>query len=625
MGQRERRAGRRGRCAVLWLCVLSLSLTACRSRSTQSGPSPLVDVYEAPANSADSRAPSKTSLVSFEAVPIDEPLRLRNRRDLESWDLPLQEAIFIALSRAEVIRQNGQFFSPTNTLLRSPDGLPTVYDPALQESGVLFGQRGVEAALSDFDTQFTTRTVWGNSQQIQNNPFIAGGLPAGATLDEDSGQFRASLDKTFATGGRIGVSHNWNYSANNSLGRLLPSVYEGDLRAEFRQPLLAGGGTEFTRIAGPISDNIQGVTGVQQGVLIAQISGDITVADFESNVASFLRDVERQYWQLHLAYRTVESELAGLRTAREIYEVVQGRVGAQAPGGGAGRLVEAREGVLQSEKRSLQALDGLYAAEAQLRLLMGLSVNDGCFIRPSDTPVTAEIALDWDCSLGEALARRPELRRQKLVVGSEELQLIAAENLLRPRLDFVASQQLNGFGDNLFGPGEAPGTTRALGSAYGRLFGLEETSWSAGFEYSQVIGRRYAITQMRNHELRLAKAQAILRTQETEISHELAAAFREVDRTWLSLRSETALLDNAQLRVEVARQEYLANRDGTAFLSLEALNRAVETLARAESDMAKAEVDYTLSLTEIEYRCGRLLQFNNVNLQEDLRATCPSP
>lgn len=626
MGQRDRSTDWSTRwISAAGLLLLIACISSCRQGHWFDRPSPILS--EDVAGSAEV-VPELESVAettaTFEAVPVDEPLRLRNRRDLDPWDLTLQETIFLALSHAEIIRQNGQFLSPQNPLLRSPDGVSSRFDPALQASGVLFGQRGVEAALSDFDTQFTTRTIWGSNEQIQNNVFTSGGLPAGATLSEDTAQFQAALQKHLATGGQIGVSNNWNYSSNNSLGRLFPSVYEGNLRADFRQPLLAGGGTEFTRIAGPISDDIQGVTGVQQGVLIAQINSDITLTDFELNVTSFLRDVERQYWQLYLAYSTIDAELDGLKVARDVLRVVQTRSDANAPGGGAARVIEARDGVLQSQQRAHEALDSLYAAEAQLRLLMGLSVNDGCFIRPADHPVAAEISHDWCASLGAALARRPELRRQKWVVKSAELQLIAAENLVRPRLDFVASAQSNGFGNDLIGTGAAPGTTRALGSATGRLLNFSETGWTAGFEYSQPIGRRYAHTQVRNQELRLAKAMKILQAQETEVSHELAAAFRDVDRIWLALQNQRAVVHNARLRLEVARAEYEANRDGTAYLSLEALNRARDSLTQTEINLARNQIDYTQALTEVEYRCGRLLEFDNVMLTEGFGVPRPA-
>jgi outer membrane protein TolC len=606
--------------ALRWAILGSFLLSSCQGRWGRRGSKEL-------AVSADSQyaATQMVENVSFEDVAVppapammmtDEPLRLRNRRDLDPWDLSLQETLFIALSNAEIIRQNGQFLNPNNALLRSPDSIVSTMDPAIQQSGVLFGQRGVEAALSDFDAQFTTRMVWGRNAQIQNNPFTAGGIPAGQTLTEETGQFQSSFQKRFATGGQASVSHNWNYSGSNAQGRLFPSVYEGNIRTEFRQPLLAGGGVEFTRIAGPVSDNIQGVTGVQQGVVICRINGEIAVTDFEINVTTFLRDVELQYWRLYIAYRTIDSELEALRSARETLQVTQSRADAQAPGGGSGRLVESRDAVLQSEQRSREALNNLYSSEAELRLLLGLQVSDGRFIRPVDGPITADLTPDWDLQLGTALTRRPELRRQKWSVKSTELQLVAAENLARPRFDFVASSQTNGFGNDLLGPSDAPGTNRPLGNAYERLLGFQETGWNLGFEYSSPIGLRFAHTQVRNQELRLAKAMKLLKAQETEISHEVAAAFRDIDRTALSVRNQYALVENSRIRLEVAEQEYEANREGTAFLTLDALNRARDALTQSEIQYARSQVEYTMAITDLYYRTGRLMEYDSVILSE---------
>ena len=56
---------------------------------------------------------------------------------------------------------------------------------------------------------------------------------------------------------------------------MFPSAYRGNVQAQYRHPLLAGSGTEFTRIAGPINPNFGAITGVSQGVLIARINNDI--------------------------------------------------------------------------------------------------------------------------------------------------------------------------------------------------------------------------------------------------------------------------------------------------------------------------------------------------------------
>ena len=50
----------------------------------------------------------------------DEPRRIRKPRKDEVWNLGLDEAVHTALANNEVIRDNGQFLSPSNRLLTNP-------------------------------------------------------------------------------------------------------------------------------------------------------------------------------------------------------------------------------------------------------------------------------------------------------------------------------------------------------------------------------------------------------------------------------------------------------------------------------------------------------------------------
>ena len=102
--------------------------------------------------------------------------------------------------------------------------------------------------------------TWGHNEQIQNNQGITAvplvnGVP---TLIEDTATFKARIDKQFADSGQLSFINEWDYVQNNVTGNLFPSVYTGFVRAEYRRPLLAGSGTDYTRIAGPISKNAPG-------------------------------------------------------------------------------------------------------------------------------------------------------------------------------------------------------------------------------------------------------------------------------------------------------------------------------------------------------------------------------
>lgn len=552
----------------------------------------------------------RITTINYTMAP--EPIRLRDRKEIVKWEMTLQEVIYHALSNSKVIRQGGgQFLSPNNSLLRSPDSVPTVYDRAIQESGVLYGQRGEQGALSEFDAQFTTRVLFGNNSVIQNARFT--GLPAGTALNEDTGQFQSSLQKSLYSGGQIGLSHTWNYSASNNVaGRLFPSVYEGNMRAEYRQPLLAGAGSMYSMIAGPISDNIQGVTGVQQGILIARQNSQIALTDFEISVTNYLRDVEMQYGKLYLAFQKHQIELDNKQDAERILGIVTAR--RDASGSELARVVEAREGTLLAEQRVLEALDEVYNQESELRLLMGFTLQNERMIYPTDPPLTAEMKLDWNGALSTALTRRPELRRQKAAVKSAELQLLAAENLDRPRLDFLASAQTNGFGKDLLGPRNVAGTTEPLGNAYDRLLRFGQTGWNLGFEYSQPLGLRFANEQLKNNELKLMKAVTILQAQEADVLHQMTAAFQTVDRTFLAMKNHEMLVKNAEDRMAAAEADYNSNKDGRGYLDLDSLNRARDIYAQAYVKLGQARLEYSMALSDIEYRSGRLLEYHNVML-----------
>ncbi len=540
-----------------------------------------------------------------------EPRRLGNDDEDEIWDVTLMEAVHTALTNNDIIRSSGQFLSPANVLLNNPAATPSVYDAAIQETGVLFGQRGVEAALSEFDSQLTSSMLWGKNETIVNNAFESGGLDPGDALREDSANFSIGIRKRLAGGGQFNVAHDWDYSQNNSPGRLFDSIYTGSVRAEFRQPLLAGAGSEYSRIAGPISDQLQGVTGVGQGVLIARVNNDVALADFEAASAGLLRDVERLYWQLVLAYQVYHTEVTARNAALDAWRTVD----TQAATGNIGAVDEARarEFYLQLQGRANTALDNLYAVEAELRRIMGLPVNDGRVIRPVDEPATVRLEPDWETALMDALGSRAELRRQKWTIKSLELQLRAARQLKRPRLDFVSSYRVNGFGDDLFGDPNDGVSANNLGSAYDSLSHNNETGWNLGLQFSLPVGLRYAHAQVRNFELRLQKARAALAAQEMEISHEVAAAFRDLDRTWLAMQNTHSRRAAVAEQLDALEAEY---RIEPTRVPIQQVLSARDALAQAEISYATSVTEYNSAVAELQFRTGKLLDYNSVYLTE---------
>src|SRR5262245_51947660 len=100
------------------------------------------------------------------------PRTIRDHSHDEIWDLSLEEAIHLALVNNRVARTRNDFLSPGSNLLNNPEGIASVYDPAIRDTGVLFGTRGVESALAAFDTQWVTNMTWGRSLAIQHKKIL---------------------------------------------------------------------------------------------------------------------------------------------------------------------------------------------------------------------------------------------------------------------------------------------------------------------------------------------------------------------------------------------------------------------------------------------------------------------
>ncbi len=76
-------------------------------------------------------------------------------------------------------------------------------------------------------------------------------------------------------------------------------------------------------------------------------------------------------------------------------------------------------------------------AERRLRALLGLPPTDGRLIRPSDEPPVCCVTFDWAQLSRQAICQREELRRQRWIVKTYELELAASHNFLQPSLDLV--------------------------------------------------------------------------------------------------------------------------------------------------------------------------------------------
>ena len=543
------------------------------------------------------------------------PPSLRNPQDYEKWPLTLEETIRIALANSEVIHDVGGSVMPGAQLEngRIAQGrevgtlAPTVYDIATTEPSI-------EAALSAFDAQLTGQFFLQQQDRQANNVFAAS-----SGLFTSEGDLNLAISKTAATGTQFKAENTTIYNRNRRFVpggfNLFSSYYDTVFQAEVRHPLGQGGGLDFNRIAGPRATRDL-LPSNYQGVLLKRIDSDVTRAAFEQAVVELLCDVETTYWRLYCAYREFEARLDGREFALKSWQLEKERL---AQGNGTkGDVALAQDQFFLAEGRVQTTLAGIYDVERRLRSLLGLPTSDGRLIVPVDEPATVDVRFDWHDSLASALTRRVEVRSHRWTLKRRELELVAARNFEKMRVDLVAQYNWRGFGDQLFGSGNQSvfdpqnGTTQSVPiSAFGSLFGGDLQDWRVGVEVTAPVGNRAGHAAVRSAELALTREHALHEALELEMSHQLRAAYTELDRALALTKSNYNRRIASSTHVD---EEKKRNRAGLTRLDL--VLDAEERSLDARINYYNSLCEYNIALMNVHLARGTLLDDYRVYLAE---------
>lgn len=529
------------------------------------------------------------------------PMTITSFQQSVPWELTVEQCVELALANSKIMQKLG------GVVVNSPVGATTLFDQALNETS----GTSVESALSAFDAQLSTSLFFNRTERIFNNPVFGGGADS---QNANTAAFQFEISKQTAAGTSFAVRNLTDYTRTNTpiavnpgdFGNRFGSVYDIVNQFEVRQPLGRGSGTLVNRIAGP-----NAAPGVYNGVLIARVRSDISLADFEAAVRDLVRDVENNYWELYFAYRDLDTKISARESSRATWENRKLRYD-----NGVGRPddeAQARQQYFTFQTQAQNALTGVLngqpgvlGSERNLRRLLGLPTSDGRTIRPISEPSLAPVAFDWDQSQYQTLERRVELRRQKWTIRQRELELIAAKSLNKWQFDVVGQYGFRGFGDELFGNRDV-----VDGSAFESLLDGNLDDWQVGIELGGAIGKRRGYLTVRNAELNLVRERALLNEQQRQILHDLNAAFTEVDRAMASLKSSFNSRVAVQEELDPKRKRVNAGQDQVFFL-LDAEQRA----ATSESAVHRAVADYNQALLNYAYTSGALLSRYNIHLTE---------
>ncbi|MFO0905295.1 MAG: TolC family protein [Pirellulales bacterium] len=625
----KRNAGTNRKSAVLrvWAtCALALWTAGCTMRPPAESFRDSLAHYRDMANRVE--YPDVAAATIEASVTETAPMSL-HQTEHTPWPMTPEEAVQTALANSTVLRDLG------GQVLAAPGITRSILNPSIVETDPRFG---VESALSAFDAQFLAGFTAEKNDYISNNRFLAGGTNF---LQQDLNALRLQLSKKAATGTEYIFRHNVNYDFNNAPGNYVPNLpWTVFVEGEFRHPLMQGGGVDFNRIAGPSA-----TPGQYNGVMIARLNVDVSLTDFELGLRDLVNNVENAYWDLYYAYRDLEAKVEARDKALVIWQRLDARRKEQAlktPD----KEPQAREQYLRLEEEvqlaltgriqggtraagdmgggTFRGVGGVQVAERRLRLLLGLPINDGRMIVPSTAPCPAEVKFEWREVTAEALARRAELRRQRIQVKRRELELVASRNFLLPRFDLIGRYRWRGTGHDLLNPNPQPADPLSgayIDNAYQNLTSGDFQEWRLGGELSLPVGFRQGHSAVRNAQLMLARDRAVLVEQERHVVHDLSNAYAELQRAYDNCRLVFNRRVAARKRLEQIEANLPRDGDGAGdkvelYLSdaLEALRRVVE----ADSSYHAALIEYALAMKNVHFEKGSLLEYNNVYLAEDM-------
>lgn len=441
-----------------------------------------------------------------------------------------------------------------------------------------------EAAISE-STSRTSRTLEGalvlTSERQNLNLGLSQLTPIGGVASFSFDNNRAESNDVFAT-------------LNPSLG-----INSG---LSYRQPLLRNFGAEVTK----------------RDLIVARNALNVSREAFEQAVANTIQVVENTYWDVVEAQETLRVAQESLALAQELHRrnKVQVDVGTLPPL----ELVRSEANVATRDEDIITARTAVGDTSDRLRLLLNLDQGeawDGEII-PETNPRTEAIQIDVEAAIKTAIAERPEIEQQRLIMNRLELDARIARHQTLPLLDLTVGYGLSGTAGDLreVDPGD-PTPEPIVISSTGWTDALEQlldgdlNGWSVVLNFAYPLQNRAARAAAAGAQVELDRGKVELAQVEQRVLTEVRTAARRVMAAAQQIES-AGVSRHLQERNLEAEQKRYENGMSTSF----EVTQIQEDLNAAKSREVQAVAGYRRALTEFYRSIGRLLEESGVELAD---------
>ncbi len=452
-------------------------------------------------------------------------------------------------------------------LANSPEIRVVSFDPSIAKEEIT-----KEAAQFDM-------TAFGRvNYEKQDNP-----MNSLSTIGQANERLAESgIKQKFATGTEWSASYALVRNWDDLPGRPLPTRYEPIFAFQVRQPLMRDA-WEKVNLA---------------GVDVARLNHEITLLSFRQKAEDISTQVISAYWLLFQARRNLEIQTELLDRTTQTLERLRGREDIDVTAVQLKQTeaaLKAREGLLvQVRKSVVDAQDELVRimADAQMNFL------DNYDILAATTPNTQILALNDTELLRTAIENNPIIQQARIGITIADINIDVAKNREMPRLDLVASANLQGL-------------ARQESDAQDRLNSGDFASYSIGFSFEYPLGNRQRKAEFVRRRLERSKAVSFLQDIADRVARLTKERARKVqtNHAELQIQKDAVAAASAQLQA-LEDTEMIRERLTPEFLLVKLQGQ--DDLATAQRAEIRAVADFNSSLAQLAQATGTVLELHQL-------------
>jgi outer membrane protein TolC len=473
--------------------------------------------------------------------------------------------------------------------------------------GFVGSTSGAGPPVPGFDPVLGANFTIQHAKTPQSSTFLTGSQ----VLDQNQGSGNFSYNQGFSPGTSLTVTQNNSRLTTNSLRTATNPTLSSSFQVTLTQHLLQGFGR-----------------GVNMRLIhIAQNNKKISEEGFRQQVISTVSQVENIYWDLVNAFEDYKVKERSLALAQKTLSDNQKQVeiGTLAPLD----VVRAQSNVASAEqdlivsKTNLQ-LQQLFMKNALTRSLPNDSQIMQMEIVPTDTvqipdqenlPAVEEL-------IKIALANRPDYNQQKIGLKNSEIDMMGANNQLRPLVDIVGFYGASSVAGTIV-PSQlcpavptpgciVPGSIPAgFTDAFGNLFNSTGPDKGVALTMTIPLGNRQAQSQQIRSRLSYRQSQLGLKALENQIA--------------IFVRQDAFTVEQNRARVDAARKAQVLQQQ-TLDAEQKKYNLGASTytnvlsderdLAQAESNLVTAMINYAKSKVQLDRDTAQTLEHSNIKIDE---------